>query len=54
MSLLRDQSGTAGESHPLAEILSSRVKGDVRFDRLARAMYATDAGIYEIVPLGVV
>jgi len=29
-------------------------KGDVRSDRLARALYATDASIYEIVPDGVV
>jgi len=54
LSLLRDQSDAASESHPLADVLSSRVRGDVRFDRLARALYATDASIYEIVPLGVV
>ncbi|MEK6800190.1 MAG: FAD-linked oxidase C-terminal domain-containing protein [Planctomycetota bacterium] len=34
--------------------LRNRVRGEVRFDRLARAMYATDASIYEIPPLGVV
>jgi FAD/FMN-containing dehydrogenase/Fe-S oxidoreductase len=30
------------------------LQGDVRFDRLSRAIYATDASIYEIVPAGVV
>jgi FAD/FMN-containing dehydrogenase/Fe-S oxidoreductase len=34
--------------------LHARVKGEVRFDSLARAAYATDASIYEIIPLGVV
>lgn len=38
----------------LAERLRAKIKGDVRFDRLARTLYATDASIYEIVPLGVV
>lgn len=40
------------------EVLASRLRqsiaGDVRFDRLSRAIYATDASIYEIEPLGVV
>lgn len=34
--------------------LSARVSGEVRFDRLSRALYSTDASIYEIAPLGVV
>ena len=38
----------------LAERLRNSIKGDVRFDRLARALYSTDASIYEILPLGVV
>jgi FAD/FMN-containing dehydrogenase/Fe-S oxidoreductase len=28
--------------------------GDVRFDRITRALYSTDASVYQIVPLGVV
>src|SRR5579884_4299691 len=28
--------------------------GDVRFDRLSRGLYSTDASVYQIVPLGVV
>ena len=38
----------------LAETLRGRIKGEVRFDALSRTIYATDAGIYEITPLGVV
>ncbi len=34
--------------------LTWAVKGEVRFDRLSRALYATDASVYQIVPLGVV
>jgi len=37
----------------LEERLGAVLAGEVRFDRLARAMYATDASIYEIFPLGV-
>ena len=40
-------------STALGERLSSRLRGEVRFDRLARTIYATDASIYEIVPIGV-
>jgi len=39
---------------PLFEELQRRVRGEVRFDRLARTLYATDASIYEIIPAGVV
>ena len=34
--------------------LEATVEGEVRFDRLTRALYATDASVYQIVPLGVV
>ncbi len=34
--------------------LKKCVAGEVRFDRLARALYSTDASVYQIVPLGVV
>lgn len=37
----------------LETLLRSRVAGEVRFDRLSRTLYATDASIYEIVPAGV-
>lgn len=38
----------------LVERLRHCVRGEVRFDRLSRAIYATDASIYEIIPLGAV
>lgn len=38
----------------LAGELRASVKGDVQFDTLSRALYATDASIYQIEPLGVV
>jgi FAD/FMN-containing dehydrogenase/Fe-S oxidoreductase len=34
--------------------LSSQIGGEVRFDALSRALYATDASVYQIPPLGVV
>ena len=34
--------------------LTERVRGETRFDALSRAIYSTDASIYEIVPAGVV
>jgi FAD/FMN-containing dehydrogenase/Fe-S oxidoreductase len=34
--------------------LTASVAGEIRFDRLSRALYSTDASIYQIVPLGVV
>ncbi len=39
---------------PLAMRLRRELKGDVLFDRAARGRYATDASIYQIMPLGVV
>jgi FAD/FMN-containing dehydrogenase/Fe-S oxidoreductase len=34
--------------------LKEAIKGEVRFDRLSRALYATDASVYQIEPAGVV
>ena len=34
--------------------LREQVKGEVKFDALSRAIYNTDASIYQIEPLGVV
>ena len=34
--------------------LNKRVDGDVRFDKMSRALWSTDASIYQIEPLGVV
>ena len=38
----------------LQRALSSRLEGEVRFDRVSQALYSTDASIYQIIPLGVV
>jgi FAD/FMN-containing dehydrogenase/Fe-S oxidoreductase len=38
----------------LRAALAQAVTGEVRFDRLSRALYSTDASVYQIVPLGVV
>jgi len=45
---------TADAADVLADALGSRIAGDVRVDRLSRTIYATDASMYEIIPLGVV
>ncbi|MCH6546622.1 MAG: FAD-binding protein, partial [Deltaproteobacteria bacterium] len=38
----------------IAAELKKRVEGEVRFDRFSRLLYATDASMYEIEPIGVV
>ena len=34
--------------------LQERLEGEVRFDTISRALYSTDASVYQIQPLGVV
>ncbi len=34
--------------------LESCIEGEVRFDKISRALYSTDASVYQIEPLGVV
>ncbi len=41
-------------SQDLAHDLRRRIRGEVRFDAVSRALYSTDASIYEIEPIGVV
>jgi FAD/FMN-containing dehydrogenase/Fe-S oxidoreductase len=52
------KSTTPAREPVLARRLESRLRaeiaGDVWFDRTSRGMYATDASIYQIMPLGVV
>src|SRR3972149_3186826 len=38
----------------IAADLRKRIEGEVRFDRYSRLLYATDASMYEIEPIGVV
>jgi FAD/FMN-containing dehydrogenase/Fe-S oxidoreductase len=42
------------ENTELENELRKRLKGEVRFDRMTRALYATDASIYQMDPIGVV
>ena len=44
----------AGEHSPLARRLAREVDGEVLFDAASRGRYATDASIYQVMPLGVV
>src|SRR5437868_5139354 len=34
--------------------LQETIQGEARFDRLSRALYSTDASVFQIVPFGVV
>jgi FAD/FMN-containing dehydrogenase/Fe-S oxidoreductase len=38
---------------PLLEKLASQLEGELRFDRLTKAIYATDASVYREIPLAV-
>ncbi|HTK28059.1 MAG TPA: FAD-linked oxidase C-terminal domain-containing protein [Vicinamibacterales bacterium] len=38
----------------LQRALEQQIEGEVRFDRVSRALYSTDASVYQIVPAGVV
>lgn len=54
---VRQSADAQSEPAPLSSLeaaLRRAVRGAVRFDALARALYATDASIYEIPPAGVV
>ena len=42
------------ERDELAQELSRRVSGEVRFDPFSRVLYSTDASIYQMQPVGVV
>ncbi|WP_338739999.1 FAD-binding and (Fe-S)-binding domain-containing protein [Haloplanus salilacus] len=49
-----DHRGDSVERPGLAEDLDGLIDGDVRFDDYSRQLYATDASIYEVTPVGVV
>ncbi len=46
--------GSQADSRRAMDELRRAIRGEVREDRLTRALYATDASIYEIVPDGVI
>ena len=41
-------------TEPLRRDLEARLDGEVRFDKVTRALYSTDASVYQIEPIGVV
>src|SRR5438046_4046379 len=41
-------------SDTLRRELQARIEGEVRFDAVSRALYSTDASVYQIEPLGIV
>ena len=50
---------TPAQTHPidverLRRELEATLEGEVRFDKVSRALYSTDASVYHIEPLGVV
>jgi FAD/FMN-containing dehydrogenase/Fe-S oxidoreductase len=49
-----DYGSDSVERPDLLADLRARVDGDVRFDSYTRQLYATDASIYEVLPVGVV
>src|SRR6476620_8334398 len=38
----------------LEDAIAAKAGGEVRFDKVSRALYSTDASVYQIEPLGVV
>ena len=42
------------DTRELVEELSRLVSGEVRFDKMTRMLYSTDASLYQIEPIGVV
>jgi FAD/FMN-containing dehydrogenase/Fe-S oxidoreductase len=47
-------SRTVREPLGLQQELADRISGEVRFDRVSRALYSTDASVYRMEPVGVV
>ena len=56
MTLIQVQAAAppAIDREELRRELASQISGEVRFDALSRALYATDASVYQIPPVGVV
>src|SRR5262249_23512303 len=49
-----ERPGSTVDLAALKSALSATVQGEVRFDRVSRGLYSTDASVYQIVPVGVV
>ena len=41
-------------THNLERVLTEQIAGEVRFDRYSKALYSTDASLYQIDPIGIV
>src|SRR3954466_12457073 len=55
MTLIQVETPPASiDSEAMRRDLAARMQGEVRFDSLSRALYATDASVYQIYPVGVV
>ena len=54
IELARASQSATVDAESLAAALRAQVSGEVRFDRSARALYATDGSNYRQVPIGVV
>src|SRR5207302_5240776 len=50
----RIRSQFAMTASELERDLAREIVGDLRFDRVSRALYSTDASVYQIEPLGIV
>lgn len=42
------------QAQELQQALQATIAGEVRFDEISRSLYATDASVYQIMPIGVV
>jgi FAD/FMN-containing dehydrogenase/Fe-S oxidoreductase len=51
---VRTEGANGVDRSSLLADLQKGIQGEVRFDRLSRALYSTDASVFQIVPLGVV
>src|SRR5581483_12464615 len=51
---VRTRKVSLAEAEALAQELSSTIRGEVRFDRGSRALYASDGSNYRQLPIGVV
>jgi FAD/FMN-containing dehydrogenase len=49
-----EPAGEAVDIEALRAALTASLAGEIRCDRLSRALYSTDASVYQIVPCGVV
>ncbi len=54
LHVLNESTAETTSAHRALQEIAAAIEGEVRSDRLSRALYSTDASIYEITPDGVV